>query len=75
MGLPSRILQPECCYIVLNPRLWPMVRATATLEDGMGGSPILGEKGATQLILTRWMQCGQHGLGAGFSSTFPEMLH
>lgn len=19
MGLPSRILQPECCYIVLNP--------------------------------------------------------
>lgn len=39
MGLPYGILQAKHCCTFLNPRQWPMLRATATVEDGMVDPP------------------------------------
>jgi len=39
VGLPYGILQAQRCCTFLNPRQWPMLRATATVEDGMVDPP------------------------------------
>lgn len=35
VGLPYRILQAQRCCTFLDPRQWPMLRATATVEERM----------------------------------------